>query len=87
MLPLKNGRFGRKTQSFTGAAIMLIYKLSIIKTLCFFLHLTQLYTHIVLQYMYLATTICTTLPIVRKKCASEPCCEDVVVEPPLPRTR
>nr|XP_012552887.1 uncharacterized protein LOC101746134 [Bombyx mori] len=42
---------------------------------------------IVSMYMYLTGTICTTLPIVQQKTPVPPCCEDVVIEPFLTRTR
>ncbi|KAG6458243.1 uncharacterized protein LOC115448720 [Manduca sexta] len=42
---------------------------------------------VVSMYMYLTATICTTLPIVRQKNTAPPCCEAVVTEPTLTRTR
>ncbi|KAI5633837.1 7 transmembrane receptor (Secretin family) domain-containing protein [Phthorimaea operculella] len=40
------------------------------------------------MYTYLAATICTTMPIVRNKNSTQPCCEDVMIEPTaLTRTR
>uniref|UniRef100_A0A1E1WSN1 G-protein coupled receptors family 2 profile 2 domain-containing protein n=1 Tax=Pectinophora gossypiella TaxID=13191 RepID=A0A1E1WSN1_PECGO len=42
---------------------------------------------VVAMYVYLTVTICTTLPIVRNKNANQPCCEDVVIEPAIARTR
>ncbi|KAM3968827.1 uncharacterized protein ACR2FA_001156 [Aphomia sociella] len=41
---------------------------------------------VVAMYVYLTATICTTLPIVRKK-NNTPCCEEVITEPTLTRTR
>ncbi|XP_063835315.1 uncharacterized protein LOC135084465 [Ostrinia nubilalis] len=42
---------------------------------------------VVSMYIYLTATICTTLPIVRNKNAPAPCCEEVITEPTLTRTR
>ncbi|RVE53831.1 hypothetical protein evm_001493 [Chilo suppressalis] len=39
------------------------------------------------MYVYLTATICTTLPIVRNKNVPAPCCEEVITEPTLTRTR
>lgn len=41
---------------------------------------------VVVMYIYLTTTICTTLPIVRPK-TTAPCCEAVISEPTLTRNR
>ncbi|XP_059047931.1 uncharacterized protein LOC131843322 [Achroia grisella] len=41
---------------------------------------------VVAMYVYLTATICTTLPIVRNK-NNTPCCEEVVTEPTVIRTR
>ncbi|XP_075987551.1 uncharacterized protein LOC142984103 [Anticarsia gemmatalis] len=41
---------------------------------------------VVAMYVYLTTTICTTLPIVKPK-TTAPCCEAVVTEPTLTRNR
>ncbi|KAL0810491.1 hypothetical protein ABMA28_010619 [Loxostege sticticalis] len=42
---------------------------------------------VVSMYIYLTATICTTLPIVRNKNTPTPCCEEVITEPTLARTR
>ncbi|KAF9802717.1 hypothetical protein SFRURICE_007329 [Spodoptera frugiperda] len=41
---------------------------------------------VVVMYIYLTTTICTTLPIVRPK-TTAPCCDAVISEPTLTRNR
>ncbi|XP_063543293.1 uncharacterized protein LOC134751757 [Cydia strobilella] len=41
---------------------------------------------VVAMYVYLSATLCTTLPIVRNK-TTTPCCEEVVTEQTLTRTR
>ncbi|XP_031764898.1 uncharacterized protein LOC113513259 [Galleria mellonella] len=41
---------------------------------------------VVAMYVYLTATICTTLPIVRNK-SNTPCCEEVITEPTMTRTR
>lgn len=42
---------------------------------------------VVSMHMYLLGTLCTTLPILQEKCPTAPCCESVVTEPSLSRTR
>ncbi|KAJ0170477.1 hypothetical protein K1T71_013848 [Dendrolimus kikuchii] len=42
---------------------------------------------VVAMYVYLTATICTTLPIVRLKTTTPACCEAVITEPTLTRTR